>query len=492
MRLRSYLALLATAAGVAALACEREPSATSTREACASCHLFPSPEVLPRSAWRTQIEHMASLRGYLPFDAQAPPPAFDVEEVVAWYESRAPERLPVERSQTREGPGPLHFERRAVHLGRDSGPGVATVGQLGSRLAVPNMANGSVHLLSWKRGPRWLGRAGHPARVSSGDLDGNGLDDLVIADLGNTLPSDEPAGRVVVALQEQEGEFEMQTVAEGIGRVSDVQPVDVDADGDLDLLVGAFGFLREGGVYLLRNHSRPGELDFRSETVTRRAGAVSVIPVDGLQAAEGPGFVVAFAQEHERVSVFYPDDDAPNGYREQPLHTAAHPAWGMSHLAAVDLDGDGDLDFLLANGDTLDDGVAFKPYHGVQWLENRGAQGFQAHTIGGLYGAHAAAAGDLDGDGDLDVVASGFLPQVALPVSASEMRVDSVVWFERDGDEWIPWAIESNHPRHTGLHLADLDGDGRLDVVVGVNRAWDITEVETGPSLEVWFNRGSR
>lgn len=497
MKLRSFLVPSAAVACVAVLALlllssRPEPSLAHVQAVCGSCHLFPPPDVLPRSAWRTQIEHMASLRSYLPPDSGAASPEFEVEEIVAWYESQAPERLPTERAQTRDAPAPLRFERRAIRLGRGSGPGVATVGRFGSTLAVPNMANGSVHLLSWKSGPRRIAEAGHPARVSSGDLDGNGLEDLVIGDLGNTMPTDEAAGRVLVALQVREGDFELRTLAEGIGRVADVRTVDLDADGDLDVLVAAFGFLREGGVYVLRNHSRGGGLDFRLELVTARAGAVSVIPVDDLQPGTGRGFVVAFAQQHELVSAFYPRTSALGGYEEIPLYSAPHPTWGTSHLAPADLDGDGDLDFLLANGDTLDDGVAFKPYHGVTWLENRGADGFVARPIGGLYGAHAAEAGDLDGDGDLDVVACGFLPQVALPVSSDGMRVDSVIWFERDGLEWIPWAIESDHPRHTGLRLVDLDADGRLDVVVGVNRAWDVTEVETGPSLEVWFNRGAR
>ncbi|MBW2726701.1 MAG: hypothetical protein JRE71_20165, partial [Deltaproteobacteria bacterium] len=151
-----------------------------------------------------------------------------------------------------------------------------------------------------------------------------------------------------------------------------------------------------------------------------------------------------------------------------------------SNLTATDLDADGDVDFLLSNGDTLDAGVAIKPYHGVKWLENRGAEGFSVHPIGRLYG------------GDLDIVACGFLPQVELPVPPNAMRLDSVVWFERDGDAWIPWQIESGHPRHTGLTLIDLDEDGRLDVVAAINRAWDAAPVETGPSLEIWFNRGPR
>jgi hypothetical protein len=416
---------------------------------------------------------------------------FDVEGFVAWYESRAPEQLPMEHAITRDEPGPLRFDHRSIRLGRASGSGVATVGRVGPLLAVPNMALGSIHLLSWAKGPRLIGKAEHPARVSAGDLDGNGLDDLLIADLGNPLPTDDPTGRVLIALQRQVDEFELRPLVEGVGRVADVRPADLDLDGDLDLVVAAFGYLHEGGVYVLHNESVGDSLDFRPERVIDRTGAVSAIPVDGLLPGTGPGFVVAFAQQHETVSMFLPRD--PAGYEcERVLYRAPHPAWGTSNLAAADLDGDGDVDFLLSNGDTLDDGVAFKPYQGVTWLENRGLEGFRANPIGRLYGAHAAEAGDLDGDGDLDIVASGFLPQVELPVPPGAIRLDSVVWFERDGDAWIPWEIESGHPRHTGVTLFDLDEDGRLDVVAAVNRAWDAAPVDTGPSLEVWFNRGPR
>ena len=429
-------------------------------------------------------------------DSQAGSPTvfdFDVEGFIAWYESRAPERLLMEKAITSVNSGksaPLQFDFRSLRLGRESGPGVATVGRLGSLLAVPNMAFGSIHLLSWETGPRLIGRARHPVRVSEIDLDGNGLDDLLIADLGNTLPTDDLTGRVLIALQLEPGEFELRTLADNIGRVADVRPQDLDLDGDMDLVVAAFGYLHEGGVYVMRNETVSDVFDFRLELVIERAGAVSIIPVTDLQPGTGPGFVVAFAQEHEIVSLFLPRDSG--GYEERVLFRAPHPAWGTSHLAAVDLDADGDLDFLLTNGDTLDDGIAFKPYHGITWLENRGEEGFHPHPIGRLYGAHAAVAGDLDGDGDLDIVASGFLPQIELPVPQNAMRLDSVVWFERDGDAWIPWEIESGHPRHTGVTLFDLDADGRLDIVAAVNRAWDITPTETGPSLEVWFNRGPR
>ena len=59
----------------------------------------------------------------------------------------------------------------------------------------------------------------------------------------------------------------------------------------------------------------------------------------------------------------------------------------------------------MSNGDALDTQPDPKPYHGVQWQENRGNLQFQFHDIGRYYGAAVARAGD----GDLDVVAGSWL-----------------------------------------------------------------------------------
>jgi len=135
----------------------------------------------------------------------------------------------------------------------------------------------------------------------------------------------------------------------------------------------------------------------------------------------------------------------------------------------VDLDGDGDRDLLLVNGDTLDDNTP-KPIHGVRWLERVGSSFTTLHELLPLPGCERAAVGDLDGDGDLDVVGAAFLPQLD---PATWKNWDSVVWAENLGDarKWQVRVLEVGNPVHSAVLLDDVDQDGATDIVLG-NYVW--------------------
>ena len=283
---------------------------------------------------------------------------------------------------------------------------------------------------------REIARIPNPDHSEMVDLDRDGRQDLLIADLGDFLPADHEKGSVVWLRQTAPGVFEKIVLAEKLPRVADARAADFDGDGDLDLLVAAFGWHTVGGTFLFENETTDWSAPrFTGFPVDARPGPIHVPPVD----LNGDGrldFVVLLSQQFERVVVYL--NRRRGGFRPVEIFKAPTPVWGHSGLQMADLDGDGDLDVLLSNGDTLDDATV-KPYHGIRWLENKGDLEFERHDLAAMAGVHRAQAADLDGDGDQDIAACSFLPDPEGKLGAP--RFDRVAGADRAG------GLRPAHPR---------------------------------------------
>ena len=320
----------------------------------------------------------------------------------------------------------------------------------------------------------------HPSHIERVDLDKDGLQDLLVGDLGSFQPADHTSGAIVWLRREKSGAYKTVVLADSLGRVADVRAADFDGDGDLDLVAAVFGWRRSGSLMLLENRTTDWKAPrFVAAELDRRHGAIHV-PITDLNGDGKPDIVVLFAQEHETVAALI--NTGKGTFRTETIFEAPHPNWGSSGIELVDIDKDGDLDVLHTHGDTFDDFI-LKPYHGITLLENGGTYPYTARPVAALPGAHRAVAADLDGDGDLDIAAAAMVPGGGGP---AETTLPAVVWLEQTAPgTWSRHPIKMGTPSHATLDVGDTDGDGRPDIIVGA--------FAFGPAMdgvvEIWKNK---
>jgi hypothetical protein len=161
----------------------------------------------------------------------------------------------------------------------------------------------------------------------------------------------------------------------------------------------------------------------------------AALPVEAVESQRAPA-VPAFAYAPE-----------PVGF---PMN--GHPV--ITHVTTADLDQDGLLDILVCDGQA----------NTVNWIRQFPRGVFTEHTIGGpVQGPAHASVCDLNQDGRPDVLVASM--GMVLP---NNDRIGKIVVLENLGEgRFRNRVIAENIARVTDVRGVDLNGDGRLDLVVG-------------------------
>jgi hypothetical protein len=215
-----------------------------------------------------------------------------------------------------------------------------------------------------------------------------------------------------------------------------------DMDGDGDMDVVGSASVIDR-VSWWENSDGEGSLWTEREVATSFDGAASVWPTD----IDGDGDldVVGAASAGHDVKWWENANGDGTSWQEHNVDTYFR---GACWVHSGDIDDDGDMD-IVAAASTDDD---------ITWWENTDGNGdsWTEHTIDGSFnGAAAALAVDIDADGDLDVLGAA--------VSGHD-----ITWWENDsgdGSVWTEHTIDGTFLGASGVCAADIDADGDLDVL---------------------------
>ena len=296
-----------------------------------------------------------------------------------------------------------------------------------------------------------------PLRVTSADLNGDGHLDLVAA---NPSPLN-PAFVVSVLMNLGNGTFAPTAFYPTGAPGRSVSAGDLDGDGDQDLAVG----LQEGDfrVAVLMNDSQGhfAAPAFLAQIPGRPDGiAVTDLDRDGDQ-----DILVAQAAGDEVVVL----RNQGGGSFAPPSTQAGMTDAYFLHLAVGDVDNDGAPDLAVSRSLS---GLPASLYH------NRGDGTFEPRQAlpAGTFEYAGLDFGDLDGDQDLDLVLVSELGQRLLM-----LRNDGAGAFSAVGT--FPSGVETQFGNK--VTLADLDADGRADVIVPAGNTYRIGVLRSnGSGLE--------
>ena len=317
-----------------------------------------------------------------------------------------------------------------------------------------------------------------PAHTQVIDFDNDGDNDLMVAVLGLLFPSNDKIGSVVILENDGTCKFKKHVIEEKIARVSDVRAGDLDGDGDLDLAVAQFGY-DDGETRWIENL---GNWKFKNHILQHLSGPINVELID-IEKDGDLDIISLVSQEWEEIYLFL--NDGKGNFQPKLLFGSSNEDFGSSGIYLSDADQDGDIDILYTNGDAFDYiPPQGRPWHGVQWLENKGNLNFEFHRICNFTGAYNARSVDLDGDTDLDMLAVSGFNLWENPES------QSLIWMENIGNMQFERHDITNNPTHLiTLESGDFNNDGLIDIVTGGMHAYP--PYDRMSRILLWINNGN-
>ena len=357
------------------------------------------------------------------------------------------------------------------------------------------------YYLLWYENMDGLGSFGESNIITS--IDVNYSESLATADIDNDgdldIVSNSSLGSDISWYENTNGLGDFNEHVLSNTSFSSMQVADIDNDGDIDILASNFS-----SIHLFKNLDGLG--NFENTQVDYLGSGVGEIYLSDF---DEDGLVDIFLEKANRVA-WYKNIDGLGDFGEHQFVTSTEDF--ATELFVSDVDNDGDKDVLFVS--SRDDKVG--------WYNNTNEQEvfweFTPISFSYYDGGNEASLADLDGDGDLDILiagpelswyenldgqssfgykqyvyisyqyisASSYFAETVdidgdgdLDILSLTSQQGSIVWYENldgQGNFGGAQSIDDINSITSNVRSADFDGDGDLDVVCGswgnANIAW--------------------
>ena len=453
---------------------------------CANCHLKPEPDLLDKKTWEKGVlPEMSYYLGkrllrdkFFEMNPDDIPAAIesglfpsapilaeeDWDKIVAYYISNAPEKPLPQKEKQAVKVGLPFFEVKNSFYTEGALPLISMVkiDSFNNQLYVSRRDKSLLEI--YDKTLKKQDSIVLKSPVSDMRLSKTG--DNYILQMGMMDPNDLYKG----TLSKLNAQNQLTTVIDSLQRPVHLDILDMNEDGTEDFLICNFGnIMGKLAWYDGKTHK---------ETVLSPIPGARRTIIQDINNDGKPDIVALFCQARERVSIFY---NKGAGNFEEDIVLEFPSVYGSSYIDLADMNSDGQLDILYTNGDNADYSIVLKNYHGVRIFSNDGQNKFKEQYFYPIYGATQVIARDFDSDGDIDMATIAFF------LDSKDHPTEGFLFFENKGNGAFNISTFANSPqgRWLVMDVADLDGDGREDIVLG--SFFRMGKVSAKPLSFVWL-----